>query len=464
MKVKLNSLSAYELLHKGTFALARAERQGIRIDMDYVIRKKQQITNKIEYLEEEFKASSFFKKWQKSTKKKINLNSGLQLRDYLYTELGLKIEKETKSGQGSTDEEALKQLKIPELDFLITIGKLKKIRDTYLDGYTREQIDGYLHPFFNLNTVVSFRSSSNNPNFQNVPKRDEYAMQTVRSALFPRPGHQLLEIDYSGIEVRINCCINKDKNLIKYIKDPTTDMHRDIAIQLFKLDEYDEKVTGHKLLRQAAKNGFVFPQFYGDWYKSCAENVACNWGELPKTKWVAGMGIPLNGGTLSDHLISKGLTSFDKFTEHVKGIEADLWQNRFPDYAKWKDLWFAKYQKKGYMDLLTGFRCQGVMNKKQACNYPGQNGGFMCLLWSFIEADATMLREKWDTKLIGQIHDSILLDVLPSELKHVAKVLYKITCQDLPKAWKWLNVPLDIDMEICDVDKPWSKKKKYIFK
>ncbi|MFA5934966.1 MAG: DNA polymerase [Candidatus Paceibacterota bacterium] len=464
MNIHPQTSEAFQLLMKGTLALARAERQGIRIDMEYVNRKKQQLTNKIENLEEEFRETQFFKDWQRSSRTPINIGSNPQLAKYLYEVKGIKIQKETKTGKGSTDEKALKQMGIPELDYLIKIGQLEKIRDTYLDGYTREQVDGYLHPFFNLNTVVTYRSSSSQPNFQNIPKRDEYAMQTVRSAMFPRPGHQLLEIDYSGVEVRINGAINQDKNLIRYINDPTTDMHRDVAIQLFKLDEYDEKIEGHKLLRQAAKNGFVFPQFYGDWYKSCTENVACNWGELPKSKWKAGQGVRLNGGTISDHLISKGITSFEQFTQHLKVMEADLWQNRFPEYAKWKDLYFAKYQKTGYIDLLTGFRCQGVMNKKQVCNYPGQNGGFMCLLWSFIEADRIMVEEQWDTKLIGQIHDSILLDVLPSELDHVVKTLYRITCRDLPKAWKWLNVPLDIDMELCKVDQPWSKKEKYKFK
>jgi len=464
MSISPLTYDAYRLLHQGTLALTRAERQGIRVDMDYVNRKKVQITNKITHLQEEFIETDFCKDWQKHSKGKINIESNPQLAKYLYETKHIKIQKETKTGKGSTDEKALKQLGIPDLDLLIKIGQLKKIRDTYLDGYTREQVDGYIHPFFNLNTVVTYRSSSNNPNFQNIPIRDEYAKKVVRSALFPRPGHQLLEIDYSGIEVRINACINKDTNLVRYIKDPTTDMHRDVAIQLFKLKEFDESIKGHKFLRQAAKNGFVFPEFYGDWYKGCAENVACNWGELPKTKWQAGMGVTLDGSNLADHMIKNGIKSYDQFMMHIKNIEVDLWQNRFPEYAKWKDIWFAKYQRTGYIDLLTGFRCQGVMNKKQVCNYPGQNGGFMCLLWSFIKSDALMLKEKWDTKLIGQIHDSILLDVHPDELKHVAATIYKITCTDLPNEWEWINVPLDVDMELSPVDQPWSKKEKYKFK
>lgn len=464
MNISPQSYEAYRLLHEGTLALTRAEQQGIRIDMDYVNRKKLQLTNKIEHLEEEFMETDFYKDWQKHSRIKININSDQQLGDYLYKVKKIKIGTQTASGKGSTNEKTLKRLNIPDLDILLQIGKLKKIRDTYLDGYSREQVDGYLHPFYNLNTVVTYRSSSNNPNLQNVPIRDKYAMGIIRSALFPRPGHHLLEIDYSGIEVRINAAINKDTNLTKYINDTTTDMHRDVAIQLFKLKEFDENIKGHKLLRQAAKNGFVFPEFYGDWYKSCAENVACNWGELPKSKWKPGMGVALDGYNLGDHMLANGIKSYDQFMEHVKRIEADLWQNRFPEYAKWKDTWFAKYQRKGYIDLLTGFRCQGVMNKKQVCNYPGQNGGFMCLLWSFIQSDAVMLKEKWDTRLIGQIHDSILLDVHPDELEHVAAAIYKITCTDLPKAWEWISIPLDVDMELSPLDQPWSKKEKYKFK
>jgi DNA polymerase I-like protein with 3'-5' exonuclease and polymerase domains len=163
-------------------------------------------------------------------------------------------------------------------------------------------------------------------------------------------------------------------------------------------------------------------------------------------------------------MISKGIKSLTEFTSHVQEIEQDFWGNRFRQYAKWKDRWWEEYQKKGYIDLPTGFRCQELMSKKQACNYPGQGSAFHCLLWSFIEADRIMLDERWDTKIVGQIHDSILLDVLPSELNHVVKTLHRVTCKDLPEAWKWIVVPLEIDMELCEVDKPWSSKDKFNFK
>ena len=63
--------------------------------------------------------------------------------------------------------------------------------------------------------------------------------------------------------------------------------------------------------------------------------------------------------------------------------------------------------------------------------------------------------------MIGQIHDSMLLDINPSELDHVMKTVRRVTCEDLPKEWPWIIVPLDVEAEVCGVDEPWNKKRKY---
>jgi hypothetical protein len=96
-------------------------------------------------------------------------------------------------------------------------------------------------------------------------------MQTCRRAIFPRPGHQILAVDFSAIEVRIACCYTEDEKLI--YDTLHGDMHGDMAVELFKLDALDKKYPGEKNLRQGSKNGFVFPQFYGDYYGNCALNL-----------------------------------------------------------------------------------------------------------------------------------------------------------------------------------------------
>lgn len=458
MTIHPQAENAYQLMHKGILALARAEQQGLRVDLEYATRTKESLTKRIDRLEKMFKETMFYKHWAHTRNGKVNINSNSQLAHFLYNVKKIEPPKETESGQGATDEETLQQLGIPELESLLEMRKLKKIRDTYLDAFMREQVNGYIHPFFNLHLVKTFRSSSDHPNFQNIPKRDEEAMQIVRKALFPRPGNQFMEIDYGSLEVRIAACYHKDPTMLKYINDPKSDMHADMAKQIFMLDTFDKKE--HKVLRQAAKNGFVFPQFYGDYYKNCAINMACNWGKLPQGAWKAGQGIPLNGRTLSDHLIEKGIKSLSSFTTHISKIEADFWGNRFPDYAAWKDRWYNTYKKYGYISMYTGFTCGGIMGRNDCINYPVQGAAFHCLLWSFIELDRIIQEEQLETRLVGQIHDAILLDVPPNELEYIKKLVRRVTCEDLPKAWTWIIVPLEIEIELCPVDGSWAEKEK----
>jgi len=454
MKLNPKTNDAYRLLHDGALALARAEQQGIRLDEAYAKRKHFQLSKKIEILEAKFRKSTFCEEWRLSIGgKSPNIYSNAQLSYFLYKIKKLRPASATQSGQGSTDEDSLSQLNIPELDILLQIRKLKKIRDTYLEGFVREAVDGIIHPSFNLHLVRTFRSSSDRPNFQNIPKRDKEAMMICRKALFPRPNHQLIEVDLSGAEVRIAACYHQDPTMIKYINDPTADMHADMASQLFMIDHFDKSLPEHKYLRSATKNGFIFPQFYGDYYKNCAENMAHKWGKLSKGRWKSGQGIAMPNGSLSDHLISKGIKSLEAFETHVKKIEDDFWGRRFRVYAKWKDRWYARYLRYGYVDLFTGFRCSGIMSRNDSINYPIQGTAFHCLLFILTALDKEIFRNGWESRIISQVHDSIIIDVEPRELSLIINTIKYITAVDLPKTWNWINVPIEMAIETAEVNR-----------
>jgi DNA polymerase-1 len=455
----MNSVQAYTLMHKGILALERAERAGIRVDVEYLKVTFKELTDEMDRLDTDFKNSKFYSDWAKSQDKEPNLNSSMQLSNFLYTVKKRKPPKLTGTGRGSTDKESLLALNIPELNMILESKKLKKIRD-YIEGFDREQVDGWLHPSFNLHLVRTFRSSSDRPNFQNIPKRDKQAMRITRSALYPRHGHQLLEVDYGALEVRIAACYHKDPTMLKYIKTGY-DMHADMAQQLFKFKHFDKHKKELGYLRSATKNGFVFPQFYGDYFRNCAEAMACTWGELPKTgKWKPGQGVPVEAGkSLSDHFISVDIKDLAAFTNHVEAVEKEFWGKRFKIYAQWKEKHWHEYQKNGYVDLLTGFRCKGLMGKNDAINYPIQGAAFHCLLWSLIKLDELIIKYGLRSRIIGQIHDAIVFDVYPPELDELIKLVRDVTTVMLPKAWDWINVPLDVDFEICDVDASWADKK-----
>lgn len=457
IETKPNLLAAYKLFHEGTLAFGRAEQAGIRVDVNYCIKEDKRLSDVISELESKFYATKFYRHWAHAFTTKVNIYSGQQLSTYLYKIKKLEPAKTTASGQGGSDEESLTQLNIQELNDLLHIKKLKKLKDTYLAGFMREQVNGFIHPSFNLHLVKTYRSSSDNPNFQNLPKRDKEAMKIIRKALFARYGHQLMAVDFGGLEVRIAACYHKDPTMLKYINDSTTDMHGDMAVQIFKLKKLDKSLPEHKVLRYAAKNGFVFAEFYGDYYKNCAENLACRLGGLSRGRWKAGEGIPMPGGiNLADHLISQGIKNYDEFVYHIQQIENDFWGNRFPVYKRWKEKWWAQYQKLGYIDMYTGFRCTGVMGKNDCINYPVQGAAFHCLLWSFIKVDYELTRLKLDSRIIGQIHDEIILDVHPDEVEIVKNILKQTMTVDIRKEWPWIIVPLEVEMELSEIDGSWD--------
>lgn len=450
---------AAKLFEQGAIALQRAEQQGIRVDLKYIDKQDKLLEKEIAKLEKEFKDSSFFRQWQYSSKNPVNMYSGQQLGIFLYKVKKIPVPKATAGGEGgSTDEETLKSLNIPELDTLLKIKKLKVLKDKYLKSLSREQVDGYIHPFFNLNLVRTYRSSSDRPNFQNFPKRDEDAMKIIRGAMFPRPEHQFLELDYKSLEVMIACCYHQDPTMMKYLSDKTTDMHRDMAQQIFKIKEFSKDDHSHKYLRSATKNAFVFPQFYGDYYANNAIGLACTWGKLPKEGiWKPGQGCEFENTHLADHLIKNGYKDVASYSKYIQEIERDFWTRRFPVYAKWKEKWWAEYQEKGYMWSKTGFTYQGYMTKNDCINYPVQGAAFHVLLWSFIEATKAMLRDKWKTKLVGQIHDAIVLDVYPPELDKIIKIMRCIMINDVKHHWPWINVPLEVEASVAPINGSWAE-------
>ena len=175
----------------------------------------------------------------------------------------------TSTGRYKTDEAVLEAVDLPFVRRFIKIEKLKKAKSTYLEGILRETVDGLIHPFFNLHLVLSYRGSSDHPNFQNIPVRNPKIAILVRRAFIARPNHRIVEVDYSGAEICNAACYHKDPRMITYIKDDTKDLHRDMAAQCYKL----KKKEVSKNTRYCGKNMFVFPQFYGDYYLHCAKNM-----------------------------------------------------------------------------------------------------------------------------------------------------------------------------------------------
>ena len=449
----------YKLFHDGTLALSQVESNGIRIDMDYLRHTRKALRIRCNSMQQDLLGSKVWRLWRRRYGEKSSLGSGDQLGNILFRDMGYKQPKEDRTSQGRfrTDDATLSKTKDPFVLKYLRWKKLTAINGGKLAEIQREVCDGFIHPNYNLNLVITYRSSSDNPNFQNYHVRDKELSEIVRRCFIPRKGCALVENDFKGLEVGTAACYCLDPVLIKYVKDPTLDMHRDMAMEIYKLGQ--KYIT--KDIRYLGKNGFVFPEFYGDWYKSVAPVL---W-EAIKEKGFKGP----DGKSLYRHLHRHGIKRLGEcdyeedpvkgtFEYHIKRVEHSFWKERFKVYDQWKRQWYSKYLKCGYFDSLTGFRYEGVFDRKQTSNYPIQGSGFHCTLWSLIQAQREQNRNRVGRLTVGQIHDSVLTDVPIKELDDHHALMKDIVERRLPRHWKWIVVPMKIETEIAGAGKTWFDK------
>jgi len=354
----------------------------------------------------------------------------------------------TEKGNYKTDKDTLALINLPFVDKLLNMKRLEKARGTYLSQFAREVFDGTMHPFFDLHIPTTYRSSSSMPNFQNLPKRDAEIKKIIRDGIIPRANHVIGEIDFSGAEVITSVCYHKDKNFYNYLIDKTTDMHRDNALDLWILDRIElenpdftrEQNKRAKDIRFYAKNDWTFAEFYGDWYDSCGRTL---WEDcINQQKLVLPSGKPL-----IEHINEQGIYDVEDFVAHCKGVEDKMWNERFPGYTQWKKDIVKFYQRTGYIETFFGFRFQGYMDRKQCTNYPIQGTSFHLLVYTLIEVEKFIRKHKLNTRIIGQIHDSLINDIYLPELQFYLQGVNRIV-EGLKDRFPWLIVPMEIEAEI----------------
>ena len=296
---------------------------------------------------------------------------------------------------------------------------------------------------------------------QNTPKRDKQANRAVRSGMVPEDGCVLVEGDFSGAEIVTSCTYHLDPTFIKYQMDDNADMHRDAAARIWMAENIVSKPV-----RQAIKSGFTFSQFYGSYYVSCAikmweemldmeltngVKLRDHIAELDLLDFVFSDGTTLKG-KLSKELAAKNiriedLTLYERFEFRVRAFEQQFWNEWFPIYTKWKKEIFESYLKNGYIETHFGFRFRGYMDRKQAANYPIQGTSFHMLLYSLIKLDAELKIRGMRTKLVGQIHDSIIAQVPVDELDQYCEIFTGIV-DNLQNELPWLCIPMRAEIEV----------------
>ena len=437
---------AYTLFHNGTITFADVQENGLCMNEEHYETQKIVLRKEIVKINKKIMSSVEAKEYLAKYGKPINVDSPKELSTLLYTMLSYPL-KTTDNGTPSVDKQALEEINSEFTNDILAVRQRQKIVNTFIAQFQNEVVNGKIHASFDLNIPITYRSSSSAPNLQNISVRNELAKNVCRGGLVPSKGNKILEADYSGVEVRVSATVHKDPNMINYILDDTTDMHRDTAADLWMLAQ--SAVT--KQIRQSAKGNWVFPQFYGSWYKECAENL---WKECIGGGFVLG-----NGVLLKDHMKEKGITTLGQFTKHCKKMEEIFWGTRFKGYAQWKKDINKEFRQNGFITNHFGFTFTGYMSEKDASNYPVQSAAFHCLLWAKNRIHRYIEEHELQTKIIGQVHDSLIFDLCPAEEVEIIAVVNYLGTTALRNTFDWIIVPLDIEYEATAIDAPWSTKK-----
>jgi DNA polymerase-1 len=208
--------------------LADMEREGIRVDVDYLQKLSDEFGKEAQNLEERI---------YEQAGERFNLASPKQLGPILFDKLKLVDKpKKTKTGQYSTAEEVLSYLAKdhPIVANILEWRSVQKLNNTYVNALPGEvnAATGRVHTQYNQAVAATGRLSSNHPNLQNIPIRTQRG-QLVRKAFVPRDeNHILLAADYSQIELRVIASLSGDPEMQSAFNN-NEDIHASTAAKVF---------------------------------------------------------------------------------------------------------------------------------------------------------------------------------------------------------------------------------------
>lgn len=376
----------YEVENPLVRVLTDMEFEGIRVDMDFLNTYSKELDTDARIAEE---------KVYELAGVRFNLASPKQLGEVLFEKLKLDPKaKKTKTGQYATGEDVLLKLAVlnPVCDEILTFRELTKLRSTYVDALPElmNPKTGRVHTNYAQAVAVTGRLSSTNPNLQNIPIRTEKGRE-IRKAFIPRDkNHVLVSADYSQIELRIVAAISGDVNMCEAFRTGK-DIHTATAAKVFGVK--DEEVT--KEMR----------------YKAKSVNFGIIYGQ-------SSFGLSQNLG------ISR--------TEAKEII--DNYKKEFPNIQKYMDDTINFCKEHGYVQTLMGrkrwlrdinsanFTVRGFA-ERNAINSPIQGTAADMIKLAMIRVHAALKKGNFKSKMLLQVHDELVFDVLKEELDTITPVI-----------------------------------------
>ena len=362
--------------------LAAMELCGFAVDTDALIDYGKMLDEQIQELEQRI---------HQLAGEEFNINSPKQLGEILFEKLGLPTRKKTKTGY-STSAEVLESLrgKHEIIDEILEYRKLAKLKSTYVDGLLKVVAeDGRIHTHFNQTDTRTGRLSSTEPNLQNIPVRTELGSR-LRAFFKAQPDCELVDADYSQIELRVLAHISQDENMISAFNSDE-DIHTNTAAQVFDMPPLF--VTPEMRRKAKAVN---FGIVYGIGAFSLSQDIGVSVAE-------------------ADRYIKNYLDTFSGVRRYME-----------------ETVEFA--QQHGYIETMFGRRRalpeihstnKNIVNfgKRVAMNTPIQGTAADIIKIAMIKVYRRLKAEQLSARLILQVHDELIVEAPLHELEQVKHLL-----------------------------------------
>ncbi len=376
----------YEVENPLVKVLTAMEFEGIRIDEQFLNEYSKQLEKEAKLAEESVYAQAGVR---------FNLASPKQLGEVLFEKLQLDAKaKKTKSGQYATGEDVLLKLASQNkiVDDILTFREYTKLKNTYVDALPLliNSKTGRVHTSYAQAVAVTGRLSSNNPNLQNIPIRTNMGRE-IRKAFIPRDeNHVLVSADYSQIELRIVAAISGDENMCEAFRTGK-DIHTATAAKVFNVEE--SAVT--KEMRYRAKS-VNFGIIYGQGAFGLAENLSISRSEAKEI--------------------------------------IDNYKKQFPNIQQYMDNTINFAKENGYVETLMGrkrwlkdinsanFTVRGFA-ERNAINSPIQGTAADMIKLAMIRIQHEFRLNNFKSKMLLQVHDELVFDVMKDELELVKPVI-----------------------------------------
>lgn len=323
---------------------------------------------------------------------------------------------------------------VPSAPLILEHRGIAKLLSTYVKPLMDRKIvcpDGVMRCKYGSMVAVTGRLNSEDPNFQNWPKRKH---KEIRGSIYAPADEWIAALDYGQIEFRVVGMASEDPTLVKYcwtgydvhkywaermlktygpMKDYildawAADFATARAIAKAKGDRLDEDKLILKITRQEAKNGWVFPQLFGSSTQSCAEQL-----HLPE--------------------------------DVADDLGAEFW-DEFRVVKKWQEGLLKKYEKNLYVETLGGRQRRGPMRKEQIINCPIQGTAADIVTEGMtVLSERAMYEDDPDLQPNLNVHDDLTFLLPDASLETKIPIIVKEMC--LPR-FDYINVPLVVEVSV----------------